>query len=161
MKEYFVGVMSVVMLGGLIISLFPEGGEKKYLRLLCAIASLSCMIMPLTDIVSDGSELDEELEGLFGYVGGEPMDYDEIYNNSLASASVENAEIYLKNLIISELGADFNSFDVRIISKIESDKFYIESVEVTIYPSGMLIDPHRVKKTVSELLGCDCVIFYE
>lgn len=160
MKEYFVGVMAAVLFGGLIISLFPDGSEKKYLRLLCAIAAVSCMIVPLIDFASDAQNVGDELDSLLDFDGYATGDYDEFYNNSLMRASVDNAEKYLKKLVISEVDAKDEDLDIDIIARIESDEIYIEAVEVKIYPSGLAKDPHAIEKLVCELLGCECRIFY-
>lgn len=160
MKEYFVGIMVSVVFGALAISILSEGGEKKYLRMLCGVATAGCIILPLADFFREGSDALKEVEDMFAVNENEEEHYDEIYNKTLTSAGVKNAEQSLKNLIISRLNVDGNDFDVNIFGDVESDVFCIKRVEFLIFPSGIAIDPHKVEKLVTDLLKCDFDVIY-
>ena len=90
----------------------------------------------------------------------EGEDYDEIYNSSLASATVKNVEKTLKSLIIQEVSASDKDIDVKIIAGENSGEYYIDYVENIIHPSGILSDPRKIEKCVLETLGCECIIIY-
>lgn len=161
MKEYFVVLISTVFVGGMIVSVTPSGAFQKYMRFLCGIAVSACIMMPLLtgeffekiDVEAWASYWETEQDKM--------LNYDEIYNSSLRSASVKNAEEYLKTLMIKELDAEIDDFDVRVIVGDESDEIYICRVEVIIYASGVALDPRRMQNIVYDLLECECVIIYQ
>ena len=161
MKEYFVVLVSIIFVGGMIVSVTPAGSFQKYMRFLCGLAVCGCVMFPLIsgDIFKkiDPEDLvyilKSEEEGL--------GDYDEIYNLSLKNAGVENSEKHLKTLIIKELDANDSDIDVCLVTNDNSVEIYIERVEVIIYPSGVMLDPRKIQNIVYDVLECECIVIYE
>ncbi len=161
MKEYFVALVSIVFVGGMMVSLTPSGSLQKYMRFLCGLAVCGCIMMPLLSGELFENIDPEEFQNYWESVKEETQKYDEIYNMSLKNAGIKNSEEYLKNLIIKELLGDESDIDVCIITNESSDEIYIECVEVIIYPSGVTLDPRKVQNIVYELLECECIIRYD
>ena len=160
MKEYFITIMAVALAGGMILSLMPRGSSARYVRLLCGLCTVGCVAFPIVGFF-DG-ELDREgILSIFDYEEREREYYEEIYNNNLNNSEIENAEKTLKSEIIKEFSAKNGDIDVRIITKEKSGEFFIENVEVTIYPSGLTLDPKRIEGYVQKRLGCPCEFFYD
>ena len=160
MKEYFIGIISVVFLGGAMISLSPKGYEKQ-LRLLCGFCSVAVILFPLFSFVGNGENPFDGLASLFSQEEYQEEYYEEIYNDSFLVSEKKSAEKILKNDIIQEISADYDSIDVNIVLEQNNDEFYISSVEVMIYPSGVNIDPRSIEKYVKDALGCECRVIYD
>lgn len=160
MKEYFMGIISVVFLGATMISLSPKGYEK-HLRLLCGFCSVAVILFPLFSLVGNEGNPFDGLASLFSQEEYQEEYYEKIYNNSLLISEKKNAEKMLKNDMLQEISANNDSFDVNIVVEQNNDEFYISSIEVLIYPSGVDIDPRSIEKYVKEALGCECRIIYD
>ncbi len=160
MKEYFITVMAVALMGGVVISLVPEGKSVRYVRLLCGLCTVGCIAFPIADVVGEGLDKDGILS-IFDYEGEEQKYYEEIYNKNLDNAEIENAEITLKSEIIKELNAEKDEFDLKIITDIKSDEIYISSVQLVFYKNGLNLNPRTAEKIIFERLGCPTEIFYD
>lgn len=161
MKEYFLGIMVTVFIGGIIVSVAPDGGSQKYLRFLCGLCVTLCVITPIFSQFKSGENAFEKYAELFENEINETTKYDEIYNDMVLKADIKTASETLRNEIFKEFSADENKLDVNIILDKKSDEYYIDHVEVIIYPDGILVDPHSIEKYVYERLGCGCEFIYE
>ena len=160
MKEYFLAILAVAVIGGIIISLSPDGNSAKYIKLLCGLCTVGCIIIPIVSYAAEGDYSYEQWKGVFvqeQYVG----EYDEIYNNAFENVENTNADILLKNKIIQALRVEKDDFDIHICLDNKSDGKSIEKVEVKIYSSGIDIDPRSLENYVYSLLKCQCVIYYD
>lgn len=161
MKEYFAVVITVIFIGGTLVSLAPEGSGQRYLRLLVSLAVTGCIIMPLFSFL-DGWEMDADgISEMLSWSEKNTQDYEEIYNDAIISASAREAENKLKSEILQALGGDDGNIDLKIIAGHKSDEIYIERTEIIIYPSGLSLDPHFMENYISERLGCECVVIYK
>ena len=113
MKEYFITVIAVALVGALIISMLPAATNAKYLRLICGLCAIGCIVFPLANMGELSFESDEII-GLFGDSGENDEQYDKIYNNTIENAEITNAQILLKSEIIKELSASDEDFDIKI-----------------------------------------------
>ncbi len=160
MKEYFITIMAVALVGGVILSLTPKGSSARYVRLLCGLCTVGCVAFPIVGFF-DG-ELDKEgLLSVFDYEERDKEYYEEIYNNNLNKSEIENAENILKGEILEGVSAKNDDIDVRLVTEDNSGEISILKVEVTIYPSGLTIDPRRIENYVQDRLGCPCEFFYD
>ena len=160
MKEYFLTVIVVAIIGGIVISLEGGKGSGRYIRLLCGVCTAGCIVLPIASLIADGWSADEGILELFEQ---EQFleNYDEYYNYALDNAENINADNILKSNIIQALSLDDSDIDVHIVVGNNGGEKYIDIVEVTIYAQGLDIDPRLVQKYVKELLGCQCVIYYD
>ena len=160
MKEYFLVILAVAVIGGIIISLSPDASSAKHIRLLCALCVTGCIIIPIASYAVDGAFSYGEWQEIFAqdqYVA----EYDEIYNNTFENVENSNADILLKSKIMQELMLKNDEFDVHICLDNKSDEKSIEKVEVKIYSKGIDIDPRLLENYVYGLLKCQCMIYYD
>ena len=47
MKEYFISVIAISLVGSMIIALAPGCGLSKNIKLLCALCMVACIVFPL------------------------------------------------------------------------------------------------------------------
>ena len=161
MKEYFMIVISVIFMGGIVVSLAPEGTGQRYLRLLASLAVTGCIIIPLFFFL-DGWQIDaNRISEMLAWGEESTQNYEEIYNNTILTEGARKASQALKNGIKQELALDSDGFDARIVAEDNGDEIYIARVELIIYSSGVAINPHAIQKYVKERLGCECVVIYE
>lgn len=160
MEEYFITVMAVSLVGGVIIALAPKGNSTRYVRMLCGLCTVCCVAFPVVSLAQNGFDK-EGLLSMLDYESREKEYYEEIYNKNLIGAELENAEMTLKSEIIKELSLQNDSLNVNIITENKSDEICIDSVEVIIYPSGLSADPREIEEYVEERIGCPCSFFYD
>lgn len=160
MKEYFITVIAVALVGGVIISLVPRGASVKYVRLLCGLCTVGCIAFPVMSFVKGDFNIDE-LTSLLDYESQEGEYYEEIYNSKINEAEIKNAEATLKSEIIKETSIGNDAFDIKIVTDKNSDEIFISNVEVTICSAGVSIDPRKIEACVYERLGCGCTFFYD
>ncbi len=160
MKGYFTGIILVVLLSSAVLSITPSDGSKKYIRLVCGLCTVGCMLIPAAQAFGSLWMSEEDIISKFEYSETAERDYAEIYNKNLNSTEIKNAEASLKRLIIEELSLNYADFDIAINAEIKSDEFYISSVTLKIYPSGVNIEPSRVTEYISEKLDCPAEVYY-
>lgn len=160
MKAYFVGIITVAFLGGMIVSIMPGGATQRYLRLLCGLCVSASIVLPLFSLLSQG-RLELDLNDIFVSRDTEKENnYNEIYNNSIKNAEEKTLENILKNEIIQEFDAKYEDIDIEISIEEKSDEFYISEVFLKIHASGVLLDPHAMKEYVDLRLSCDSTVVY-
>ena len=160
MIEYFLGLIVFAFVGAVIISLVPAGNSKRYVRLICGLCSVCCIAFPIFELVDiNGGYIDEIISAFT--TDDAIKNADEIYNNSLNSATVENAEDSLKNDIIKGTSIKYNDVDVKIKLEKNGDEFYIDGIIVYLYGSGYTADPKRIYDVCRDRLGRECTIIYK
>ena len=160
MKEYFITLITVSLVGGMIVTLLPDGNTSKHVKLLCSLCVVACIIFPISSFFGDFFDK-ESVVGIFRYEEDESYNYDEIYNNSLTEYELINAQVSLKQEIIQGIGVSDDAFDLKIITDENNGVICISSVTVRIYGSGLTVNPREVEKYVSERLGCPCEFVYD
>jgi len=159
MREYLISITALALVGAIVISMIPFGGSARYLKLLCALCTIGCIVFPLSSFVSAEINKDDLVE----LMTAESIDkeyYDEIYNKSINDQQIKSAEYILKNDIIKRFSADALDFDVNVILEEKSDEILISLVRITIYPEGVTLNIRAIEKYVFEKLGCDCEFEY-
>ena len=161
MRDYFLGLILFAFFGSVILSVTPSGLSRGYLKFLCGLCSIGCIIYPIASLAVDGDAWRENIEGMFEVDENAEESSVEIYNLFLDEVAEKNAEDALKSKIITETNGKEEDACVDIILNKNSDEIYIERVFVYLYPSGYDIDPKKVKKICFSELGCECEILYK
>lgn len=160
MKEYFISVIVVSLVGSMVVSMASGNSAAKHLKLLCGLCTVACIVFPLT--AAFGVSFDkEDVVQLFACETNEKEYYDEIYNLSLNKSEIKNAENILKGDIVKELSLSKDDFDVNIIAEENNGEFYISTVRINIYTSGISINPRYIEQYILNRLGCGCEFVYE
>jgi hypothetical protein len=160
MKEYFVGMIVIALIGTAVISFSPRGYEG-HLRLLCAACSVLILLMPMFSFIKDHDLSFDLLEKIFSENDDKTVYYDEYYNKTFFNVEKENAEKMIKSDIKQALLIKSDGFDIEIEAANNNDEYYIELIRVIILPDGAAIDPHSVEKYIKERYGCECVVLYD
>ncbi len=159
MREYFLGLILFAFFGSVILSAAPQGLGRKYLRFLCGLCSVGCIMFPLVSLTHDGGA--ESIKEAFEASGENEKNAVEIYNLNLDETVIKNAETNLKNEIKTKLKATDEDFYVKIVLDKNGDEFYIKNVLVTFYPSGYDLDPREIEKICFSAYKCGCEFFYD
>lgn len=160
MTEYFLGLIIFAFVGSVIFSLVPSGIGKRYVRLLCGLCSIGCIAFPLLKLVGGEVELDG-ISAIFEPISTIDCNTVEIYKDSINNATIEIAEQSLKNDIIREASAKSDDIDVIISIGENSDKFYIDTVSVIIYPSGYHLNPDKIDAVCRDKLDKGAEFIYK
>jgi hypothetical protein len=161
MSKYFLSVMIIVFVGGIVVSIAPDGSTKRYIRQLCGLAITLCILSPVLELARGGEGEFDKIRDLFDRDSVPEQSYAEIYNESILSAGAENASEILKNEIKQEFSLSDEAFDVDILAKYNGDEIYIDHIDVIIYFAGVAANPHNIKNYVWERFECECQIIYE
>lgn len=160
MKEYFLGLIVFAFFGSVIISLAPSGSPKRYLRLLCGLCSVGCIALPIFDTVSGEGVSREDIIAIFEADAESESACAEIYNSAINSASIVNAELALRERIVSELNADYDAVEVKISLADSVGGVGVEKVWIYIYPSGLALNPDKIRILVAESFDAPCEFLY-
>ena len=160
MKEYFISIATIALVGVATVSMLYGTSNAKYLRLICGLCVIGCIVFPFTKMWDDDFDF-SEIEELFKQDEAESQKYDKIYNNSIKHGEISSAETLLKSEIIKEFDVNSEDFDVRINAQKNSGENYSYDIEVKIYPSGIFMNVHAVEKYVNDRLNCECQFYYE
>lgn len=161
MGNYFLGLILFAFFGSVVLSVAPHGLSRNYLRFLCGLCSVGCIVFPLASLLSDNGGGKEYIEPFFEAEAENTDKSVEIYNSYLDSVALSNVEKDLKEKIITETKSKQTDFDIDIILAESSGEIYIDSARVYFYPSGYDIDPRMVEKICFSELGCNCKFFYK
>ena len=162
MSEYFLGLILFAFVGSVIFSFVPPGASKRYVRLLCGLCSVGCIVFPLFELVVDTDKgYFKDLTQIFEASGELGENAVEIYNNSINNVTLENAEETLKNDIIKAFSIKYDAVEVAIVLDKNSDEFYIKRIMVYLYPSGYGADPQKIRDICKSTLGVTCDIIYK
>ena len=161
MKDYFLGLILFAFFGSIVLSIAPRGLSRTYLRFLCGLCSIGCIIFPLVTLLSDGGSEGEYIESLFETELQDANKSVEIYNSYIDDVALTNAEKSLKEKIIAETKSKEADFDVDIILAENGGEIYIKVARVCFYHSGYDIDPRKVEKICFSELGCECEFLYK
>ena len=159
MREYLNALVCVVLFGGLVRMVAPEGALQKYLRLTVALCLVSAITQPLLgSLLQEGGFSFSEL--LFSSES-ETVNYDEIYNQSLQNGSKAQAIEIIKAKIYQELSLSEETAEVGASFLSENGILTLEEVQVTLEGKGVLCDPRDIVSLVNSEWGCPCVVLYE
>ncbi|MBR2293193.1 MAG: stage III sporulation protein AF [Clostridia bacterium] len=154
MKEYLLTLMGVALLNGIVGMLSPEGGLKKYVRLVGALCLICAIAQPIFSFLS---ETDWRLDGLWQ---GEDTDtsesYEALYEDMLLSGSERYAAERLKGEIARKFNLGEDSFEVTVRGGEEK-----ASVTVTLRDAAIFADPKEIISYIQESYGCDCTVIYD
>ncbi len=161
MKEYLLSLIALAFLGGGVLMLAPDGEAKKGIKLLCSLAAVACIILPLAPLLSDRQFDIDGILDRFAYVSESESGYVEIYNSSLTKAELENAEQQLKSQVLSRFSIKLKAFDIKLNAENKSGEYSISSATLILYPSGLSVDPRPICIYLSEQLLCECEVYYD
>ena len=161
MKEYFAVVITVIFIGGTLVSLAPEGSGKRYLRLLVSLAVTGCIIMPLFSFL-DGWEMDAEgISEMLSWGEENTQNYEEIYNKSLQNGAKEQAEELIVSKLYEQFSLSEKSASVEISFLSENQILTLQEIRVTLHGKGVLTDPREIVSFAEDAFGCPCTVLYE
>lgn len=159
MKEYLGALVATTLLGGIIRMLAPEGHLQKYLRLIVSLCLVGAILTPLVGALSEEHSL--SLSSLFSETEREQIDYDEIYDNSLQSATKSQAEKMIRDQIYQRFSLSEVTASVRVDFMSENDNIALSAVVVTLRETGVFLEPREIVSFVLEQWNCPCTILYD
>ena len=160
MQEYLLKLIGISCVISAVCMITPQKG-RKYTKLVCTLSLLCVILSPLAD--NSIWELTENIS-LGGIQDNEADEaesiYEEIYNNTVSRANEDKISVYLKELMVKDIGLSVEDFDVDVTTA--TDKGYIEISEVRVVLRGSAVtqDPHKIITYLEDMLGCECNVVY-
>ena len=157
MRQYIMNVIGVAILAGLADQLISEKGRlREHVRLLLGLCLILVMLAPLGSALSSlPTQLENGMAALEDASGG--GEYDKILEGTLKEAVRQELVAALTEELEQEFGV--NADTVRIgISFEEGEPIRLRRVLVTLTGRDVFRDPYTIEKSVSALLGCECVV---
>ena len=149
-------VLSVALLSGVVGMLSPEGNTKKYVRLVGSLCILCALASPLVGLVVEG---EDGLELLFPTVDGAEA-YEDIYREAIAEGVRENAELAVKNMLISRFDIAQEELEIILSVVWQGEKYEVDGATVILKSSLVAIDPREITEYIKGELGCSCTVVY-
>ena len=159
MKEYLITLMTVAIICGIISTLSPKEDIGKYVSLICGICALGVMVAPVSEFLDGADGVDLMLQN--GFVINSEEDYEKMFEESIVSTGVDQAEKTIKNNLCELFDSDTEAIDVELAVEKGKDSLKIKKVTVKEFPEGITVDVKRIIEYIEENLGCTCVIIYE
>lgn len=158
MKSYLISLFGASLTIALVDLLAPANSQK-LLKLLSALLFLCVLAAPLPALMEDLGALSGE--GLLTTPPSASEEMTEQMNQALQSAS----KTYFVQSLTALLEREFSipAGELRCVVLWEEDNDQLIPQRVTVILSGSAIwkDPDPIEKTVSSLLGCECVTAIE
>jgi len=157
MREFWMTLLGVSLLSGVVEMLLPQEGEgKKYVKLVGALCVLTLLINPLASLLRGlWNEDPENIEEIFS--APETQDYEAVFSEAVLKGEREEIERLLEENIQRECGIQEGALTVR--THWEDDALTVVWVEVGM--DGITVEPHAVISYVENWLGCRCEFLYD
>ncbi|MBE6633508.1 MAG: hypothetical protein E7620_04080 [Ruminococcaceae bacterium] len=158
MKAYLISLFGASLTIGLVELLAPASAQK-LLKLLSALLFLCVLASPLPDLIGELGSLSEN-----GSLISPPPPSDEItdqMNEALQSASKTYFVQSLTALLEREFSIQSGELRCAVLWEEQDDQLRPQRVTVILSGSAIWKDPDPIEKTVSSLLGCECVTAIE
>lgn len=152
MKEYLVSVITVsvgLSVARLLVSFGDGKGVYKAVSFVTALIFFVAVISPVRGIPS----LAEYFENLPDLPETEEK-YDGVWQSRIKDVSEEKIGAYVKEILSEEFGTD----DCVISCDFDAD-MRPERINITVNSGGLFTNPRRAEKRVSEIFGCECVLY--
>jgi hypothetical protein len=162
MKEYIMLLVGVAVFCGIVEVIAPSGradGLKKHIKLASSLCVLAILVAPLGELIGSirewriGEEIIEANKDML------LMEYEEIYNNTLENFSADSVAQRCKVLLSDTFGVEEDKISVRVIFSSETEG-KVEQAIIQLSFEAVAVNPHDMKKYISELLDCECEIIY-
>ena len=164
LSEYIYSIVCVSAAIGIALSVSPEGGLKKHLRLICALCFLCVLIGPLTEIF-------DTVKNAFGAFDREITDenegteakYEKIYSEYMEGGYGENVEKAVKDILGTRFGIPESEISAVVVFADKNGDGVKEVERITVILSGRSVfrDPAEIKVCVSETFACECLCAIE
>ena len=158
MKQYFLSIVIVSVIGSVISIIAPEGeggGLSRHVSLAVGVCLILVCFAPAADAVEWLRELD--LEAVFPESEGEVNEYESIFDSAYSQAEIGNLCEGIKGAVSQRFGIDPTCLSVSVRLGEGGRGKTLESVFVTLYDSAIWADTGEIESYLSSLLGCEII----
>ena len=159
MAEYLMSVIGAALVGGVMVSVLPEGssgGLKKYMGFIVSLCVLSVVISPVTDALEAVSGFFDG--GLREWVEKSELDYESEYYKYLESYGKENAEEGISALICREFSIDQDDCHVSALVRENEGNLVLDEIRVILSGRAIFKNPYEIEKYLTDAFECEVVV---
>lgn len=154
MNGYIITLLVISFVGGIINSILPCGGLKKYVKYIISLVCVISLVSPLTSIVLNSSSIKNSV---YSFVDKIIInDKVEISNSLILNTSAEKISEGIKDTIINKYNFEEKEVFVDVIfNKENSASVTIEKIEVSLTGKASWSDCERIEEYLKSLTGCN------
>lgn len=154
MNGYFITLLVVSFVGGIINSILPSGGLKKYVKYIISLVCVITLVSPLTSIVLNATSIKD---GIINFVDNTIIkDKIEISNSLILNTSAEKIGDGIKDTIIDKYGFEEKEVIVDVLFNDENkSSITIEKIEIYLTGKASWSDCTKIEEYLKSLTGCN------
>ena len=154
MNGYIITLLVISFVGGIINSILPNGGLKKYVKYIISLVCVISLVSPLSSIVLNASSIKD---GVTSFVDKIIInDKVEISNSLILNTSAEKISEGIKDTIINKYNFEEKEVFVDVIfNKKNNAAITIDKIEVSLTGKASWSDCERIEEYLKSLTGCN------
>lgn len=154
MNGYIITLLVISFVGGIINSILPDGGLKKYVKYIISLVCVISLVSPLTSIVLNAASIKDGVTSFIDEII--IKDKIEISNSLILDTSAEKINEGIKETIIEKYGFDEKEVFVNVVFNHKNNaSITIDKIEVSLTGKSSWSDCERIKEYLKDLTGCN------
>ncbi len=161
MKNYLIIIITVSICVGIYNIIAPQfHGIEKYSKMIGMLIVLCVIISPIKDFLNifDEDVLQDIKDNLINEDNEEQNEYDEMFNDYLASFSVEELKAEIKGILLDKFEIPPNECDVSISTEYKNEKLNPSHVQILLSGKSIFKNPYTIEEYFKTLLECSCTV---
>ncbi len=161
MKSYLITVITVSICIGIYNIISPSfGGIEKYSKMIGMLIVLCVIISPVKDLLNilDQNGLDSIKDSLINSDDSIQDKYGDIFNEYLASFSIEEIKREIKELLLKEFDIPDNECEITVFSDQKDGNMMLSKVQILLSGKSIFKNPYTIEEYFEKLLKCTCEV---
>ena len=159
MEQYFISILTISVIGGIITTLLPEksSGLKKYLSYIIGLISIITLLSPLTKVIDDVSSFKNNIDNFYNEtISQEAIDKT---NSLIITSGIEKVEDGIKAILIEKY--KLNESEINVTASVNKDDISavkITQLTITLRGKATWEDSNKIKEYLESMVGCEIKI---
>ena len=161
MKSYLLTIITVSICIGIYNVISPQfRGFEKYSKMIGMLIVLCIIISPVKDFLNffDDEGLEDIKDGIVNRGDDEESEYDKIFNDYLASYSIEEVKDAIEEGLLEKFQIPNDECEVSISTEYIDGKLTVSYVQILLSGKSIFKNPYTIEDYFSKLLGCTCSV---
>ena len=161
MKNYLIIIITVSICVGIYNIMVPQfHGIEKYSKMIGMLIVLCVIISPIKNFLTifDEEGLEDIKDQLINEDKNEQNEYNEIFNDYLASFSVDELRRAIEDILLDKFGIPKNECDVSISTQYKDGKLQASNIQILLSGKSIFKNPYTIEEYFQTLLECTCTV---
>ena len=158
MKQYFLSIIMVSLVGSVVSMIAPEGeggGLSRHVSLAVGVCLILVCFAPAASAVEWLRELD--IEAVLPDGDENRAEYESIFDSAYTEAEIDNLCEGIKSAVCQKFGLDPLSLSISVRLADGEQGKTLERVFLTLYGSAIWADTEEIERYLGSLLGCEII----